>query len=242
MRRTAILTLILLPLQMLFAEQQITGTITEVRDTDNNQFVFLDINNQPCRTQVISSLTKTPEMLCYLPQNSSRATDNDSPVLIKKRSGRFLNRADAGRDLGIGAGLCLGSCLFVLAFGEQKETSQGTQIAVEGPLACVPTAMGIAGCVFLAKGAIELIAGDKSPSYGESETPESGNTPSSVADNQDIGIPKIAISSLDESQGHTTKDIIKAENYTIINTIKKSVSADDAVSIENWVKRYCLSM
>jgi hypothetical protein len=242
-----LLTLILLPLHVLFAGQRITGTITEVKDADNNRFVFLDINDLTCRNQVVSTLSARSDILCYSQKNHPESSTG--PILVRKRYGGLLYHDDFGRDLGLGAALCIGGCLFVYLVGEEGGPAEDGVYAsagsktVTGPLACIAGGMYITGCIFLVKGFIEIFIEDEGHSYSKSDELKGTIGRNGIAKKIGVSIPDAGtISSSTRFPERSTEEIIREENYTVVNKLEKTVSAGDTATMEKWIQRYCLSL
>lgn len=227
----------------LYAGQQIKGTITEIVDDNNRKAVLVDIDNNICKARMIASFAENHTMLCYSQRDNAGITDG--PLLVQKNSGTFFSHDKMGKDIGIGAGLCAAGCLFVLVAGETTKqpapdgfyATVGDKSLYGGP-ACFVGLLNGAGCLFLIKGIVEIFTPRHSRDYGSRNNEQMKHSGvEAVAHINTTPLPAETVTS-----SKSTEAIVTNGNFKVVNRIEKTVTIDNMYDLENWIKRYCLSI
>jgi len=231
----------------LYAGEQIKGVITEIVDDNNRKAVLIDIDNTICKEIVVASMASDRTVLCYSQRDNEQ--EDDGPLLVQKRNGRFFDHDNFGKDMGIGAALCAAGCLFVLATGEptQKPAPDGFyatvgEKSVYGAPACIVGIIDGAGCLFLIKGIIEVFMPRQSRDYGTRNKEHLQNADIKGVAHSGTIIGGTPISKESLSSSSSTDEIIVKGNFKVVNRIEKVVTIEQMGDLEAWVKRYCLSI
>lgn len=170
-----ILAVTVLGVGLAFAEYHIRFTEAASTGDNGQSYLFIDLDDASAKKSLLADLKEAVPGGLYAQYRPDKDNEVKGPLLVVQNN-RFMMKEKAGRDLGIGGGLCLGSCLFVMVAGEKvdpREPPQGlyAQVGdrrVEGGAAMVPSIMGCLGLLFIGKGFIELFLPPAS-SYGEKQ-------------------------------------------------------------------------
>jgi len=142
--------------------------VTVTRATDGRDargsWTFIDADNASVKTALAGRISASTGSAVFMAKQPSGNGRVDGPILVHSEGGDIMTHEKAGRDFGIGAGLCLGGCLFVIIAGKDLDPSNPPsgfyayvgKRYVDGGMGCVVGALWIAGLVFVGKAIIEL--------------------------------------------------------------------------------------
>lgn len=159
MNRIITCTLIFLVTTSFCLEAQVKATLAQNPGIAKDYYIFLEnIEDQNLKNQVIESLRTNTQVKVFVSES-----DQTAPIIITQTR-KGMVKDNAGRDCLIGVGACTLGLLFVQATGQTLDTNNpptgfvanvGDKY-VEGGGAAFTGLIWLGGCVFGAKGIIEL--------------------------------------------------------------------------------------